>query len=667
MVKNPDAPTYALDCDHFSDADHDAAIALGDILAAPALKERDPAKRAEMLKQAQQTRLIYLNSHRFLLRVIIDNNVAPLDTEPAPFEGQNYVAAHYTPRNINLLIEAHQARLPARSMVTHLRGLIGFANHVAPLVDITYLRKKAQEFEARAKLDPKTKSGYAIDMSEAPQFKDNYAKLDVRNDKTYADEFRRYLGAQKLAGVDLNAIDASFLVTDVAISNFERAISSSQNLVQRLNALGCMLQDADLGCDVGPVFQRVRQIRKASSNQKGLTERRALAFETLPEEVKQCFIFVTTYDGRRAFTINNHEIRLPKARRRNGREFSPTHIKAMQMALRHHYTILRDRNSPAADEFTHWGDADPIRYYQEFYANSDFVTQTSRLEELVSALRAIFGDSERQLFVRERREINRLNALRRLLDDNDLGFDLRAAGNPDLGEDSEPVEPPSTEELGRRCREFAERALKRLRDLRKSPLPYRDPMQLARQYRTALIVAFLADHPVRLRTLASLKKEHVEKPRAAPIQKSSETPLCREIAVPGSLTKSGKRYARTMYEDLSVLFDAWFDEVRPTLLSDRSDPSAVFISDEGKPLSRSGFQRSLPAFTKTVSGFRIYPHLVRKLHGTELIGDRQATARRLHQFNLDSQIDYQDGSQLRDQDRGLSLQQQSLGFFAVDE
>ncbi|MDI9849535.1 hypothetical protein QM467_15880 [Rhodoblastus sp. 17X3] len=666
MAKNPDVSAYALDCDLFSDADHDAAIALGDILAAPALEERDPVKRARMLKRAEQKRLNYLNAHRLLLRVSVDDNVAPLETEPAAFERQNYVTAHYTPRKINLLIETHQARLSARSMATHLRNLIGFANHVAPLVDTSYLRKRAQEFEARAKLAPKTKSSYAIDMSEAPQFKKHYDKLDARDDKTYAGEFRRYLGAQKLAGVDLTAIDASFLVTNVAIANFERTISS-KDLVQRLNALGCMLKAADLGCDVGPIFERVRQIRKASSNHPGRMERRALDFETLPEAVKQRFIFVTTYDGKSVFTFNTHEIRLPKARRRNGREFSPNHIKAMQMALRHHFTILRDRNSPAADEFTHWGDADPIRYYQEFYANSDFVTQTSRLEELVSALRAIFGDSERQLFVRERREINRLNALRRLIDDNDLGFDLRAAGNPDLGEDSEPVEPPSTEELGRRCREFAERALKRFRDLRKSPLPYRDPKQLARQYRTALIVAFLADHPVRLRTLASLQKEHVEKPRAAPIRKSSETPLSREVAVPGSLTKGGMRYARTMYEDLSILFDAWFDEVRPALLGDRPDPSAVFISDEGKPLSRSGFGRALPAFTKAIFGFRIYPHLVRKLHGTELIGDRQATARRLHQSNLDSQIDYQDWIELRDQDRGLSLQQLSLGFFAVDE
>jgi len=270
------------------------------------------------------------------------------------------------------------------------------------------------------------------------------------------------------------------------------------------------------------------------------------------------------------------------------------------------------------------------------------------------------------MFAYQRRQMKLTHALRKLLDDKQ-GFDLRAAGKMEEGSDVEARDPPSTQRLRLRARAIAFKVLQRLRDLKNSSLPYRDLSRLAALFRTALVVALLAEHPIRLRALTALTTDHLKKPKPMAFVRAATTAPRYGLNIPGALTKSGAPFRGTLSVGLTGLFDMWFDEVRPLLLNGRPEISAVFISDNGRSLSRSVFQKSIPAFSAAVFQFRINVHLFRTLHGTELVGDREAAARRLHHGNRDSQIAYQDGATRRDQDRSSSLQQQTQGFFDSGE
>ncbi len=651
MTDNSQYGDYELAFDLLPDADHAALLALGAKLMAR------PPKTGETLavktKKAKRTLTNYGDAHRSLLAVIAENCPERLSATNA--------AARYTPETLTWLVNLHAPRRSARSMATLMRSLIGFTLACAP-TNQTFLRTQARKFEAIARRDGKHKTSYAIDPSQAPQFADQYRHLEKRAAQNYAGAFRRYLGAQQAAGVDVAAIDVAYLVSGEAIANFERLIPAGPTLEKRLNDVGCMLQKAFPGLDARPVFDRAKEIRKAASSHPELYERRAVTIEELPEEVKLRFDFVTTYDGEQDFIFHGIKTRLPKTRRKLGGEFSPAHFNAMRLALRHHYTILRTAGSPLAEDFQRWGERAAIDAFQAFYAESDFVTQTSRLEELIAALRAVYGDAKRQRFVHERRQVRLMNALRkRMADDDELGFDLRAAGRTDPSADA--VDPPSTHHLRRRATQIALKALARLRDLKASPLAYRDVTRLAVTFRTAMLVAFLAEVPPRLRTVRALTKAHLRKPKPTPFSAAAGGATHYGLDVPGALTKTAEPFSHTCSLFLTWLLDAWFAEVRAVLLNGRPDVPAVFISDEGEVLSRSRFQTSLPSFTASVFGFRIYPHLFRKLHGTELIGDREAAARRNQQGNQESQLFYQDGEALSDQDRSSSLQQDTEGFF----
>jgi uncharacterized protein YjhX (UPF0386 family) len=653
MTSHSKHDRYALDADLLPDADHAALLAVGAKLMAAPLKSGQT--KAEQEEEAGQTLYNYGYAHRCLLAVIAENCPDLLRERSVP--------ARYTPETLSWFINLHEPRLSARSMATRLRDLVSFAVACAPSADLSFFRAQAQRFEAIAKRDGKHKTSYAIDRSQAPQLAGLYSRLEADGESPYTGDLSRYLGAQQAAGLNVATLDIAFLASAEAIANFERMIPQSESLQQRITTVGCMLRKAAPGLDLTLVSARASAIRKAASSHPGLYERRAVEIEELPEEVKERLKHATTYDGRLSFALNGKEISLAKAYRRDGKEFSPTHINAMRLALRRHYTILSAAGSPLAQDFLRWGEREAIEAFQAFYAEDDLITQTSRLEELIAALRAIYGDSDRKMFAHERQQVRLMNALRkRLTNDDELGFDLRAAGKIDAS-GAEAVDPPSTHSLRRRATQIALKALARLRDLKASPLAYRDVTRLAGLFRTAMLVAFLAEVPPRLRTVRALTKAHLRKPKPTPFGAAASGAMRYGLDVPGALTKTGQPFRHTCSLFLTWLLDAWFAEVRAVLQKDRPDAPEVFISDEGQVLSRSRFQTTLPKFTAAVFGFRIFPHLFRKLHGTELIGDREAAARRNQHGNLETQIFYQDGEALRDQDRSSSLQQDTEGFF----
>lgn len=648
--------SFALDYDRLPDADHEALIALGAKLAAAALATDDDKSESEKLRGAATTLYGYVYAHRCLTASVAADQPELLRTAG--------VAARYTPATISWMLASWQERVSARSMATLARSLIGFAKHSVPDADIAFVRKAAQAYEASAKTQKSTKRRYAIARDETPaQFQHHYDLLAATGKSaTYnTGEFLRYLGAQKRAGVDIQAIDASFLTSPAAIANFETALPAGKTPAQRINAAACLLQIAEL--DARPLFDRACAIRKAASKNPGLHERRAVAFEALPEEAQRRFDFVTTYDGQASFAFDGRTIILPKARRNDKKEFSDTYIDAMRRALRHHFTILRDLGSPLAEDVQRWGERDAMDAFQAFFAESHFKTQTSRLEELVAALRSIYGDADRRLFQRERRQLQDMKALQALLDDGEPGLNLREVGRPEGVSEADAVDPPSTKRLAARARAIAWKALKRLRDLKSSPLPYRDPSRLAGLFRTALIVALLAEKPPRLRSLQAMQKSHLKKPEPLKFTAAPAPAPRYDITIPGLYTKSGKPFKHTCSLGLTRLFDALFAEVDGVLLNGRPNVAALFISDEGKALCRSAFQTGLPKFTAAFFRYRMYPHLARKLHGTELIGDREAAARRLQHGDFASQLYYQDKAALRDCDRVTSLSWQSEGFF----
>ena len=216
---------------------------------------------------------------------------------------------------------------------------------------------------------------------------------------------------------------------------------------------------------------------------------------------------------------------------------------------------------------------------------------------------------------------------------------------------------------GAAAREIAVTARNRLQDLQQSPLPYRDVGRLAAFFRTALIVAFLAECAIRLRSLASLDKHHFTKPQPTVFSSAGTPTLHYEVNIPGVLMKSGDPCNHPMTKGLSELFDVWFDEVRPLLLADHADvslpssfgqgpaPVAICLSKEPSTLYRRLLQLPHPPPPFSEIGW----------HGT----GRQSQSGAASSPTQRSQfaISLSGCGSRRDRDRSTSLRHQTCGFF----
>lgn len=604
-TNNKDTGQFAQPFDRMRDVDHAAAIEVG--------------KRADWAKGTVGPRL---TAYRLLLGAIEREDPSFL-ADPRK--------ARVTPQTVGWLVAQH-SHLAAQSVATILRNLVAFCEAGSRASDVQFIRDFAQTFESKAaRTGPTSRRRYALASSQIPsQLAEAYEK--VKPFEQYAGAFLRYLGAQALAGIPLASMMPSDLGSRACLHNFECILGKGAVSSQRINSLGCALQRA--GIDASALFERSRELRRGESSRPELYTRRSRSFDDLPSEVKARFAFVTTYDGMSGFEFDGKSISLPKARTFDARDLSEAQIDKMRSALRMHFTILSSADEVLAKQWREWGSARAWKFYKWFYAELSPVTQASRIEDLMAALRAINGDNEHKLFHTERRQIQLL-----------MGIARKVAGPMVV-----PLLP--TRKVRRRARAIARKTLFRLRDLRQVHWPYRDPKRLAGLFRTALIVAILGEMPVRLRTMSLLTIKTVKKVGEV-----------YTADIPPTLMKKCNAYFDSFSVPLSRLIDIWIEEVRPFLLDGRDDDGALFISDEGKALSRSCFQTGVPAFMDAFYRERVNMHLFRALHASELVDDADAAAWMLQHTADDSQIPYQDSLRLRDRQKKSSLWEQSEGFF----
>ena len=231
MAKTDIDEGFARDLTKLHDVDHDALIILGAALMKPVLEEKNPSKRRKLEKSAETTMKALSYAHRCLLACIDKNDQSILLSDDVASRG-------HTAQTAAWLIEAHEKRLGLRSMAKLLSDLVTFARVCAPDADIAFLLMQKRSFARRAKRAEKNKKDYAIAPSKLPhQFEVLYNRLAASGEpenQYQGGEFRRLLGAQKLAGVDIEALDVSFLGTPAAIANFESAVPAGKSLGQRI-------------------------------------------------------------------------------------------------------------------------------------------------------------------------------------------------------------------------------------------------------------------------------------------------------------------------------------------------------------------------------------------------------------------------------------------------
>lgn len=536
------------------------------------------------------------------------------------------------PDVVDRFIEEATSRMSSCSIANTLRNIVGFSTAAFDDEhDVQFIRDRAQVFEAKAKREPGGRYSYAIDETEIPfQFTANFDRL---RETSYPGEFLRYLGAQRAAGFDLNDLTADQLCADVHVAAFISQ-RGGQISAQSLNSLACALQAADF--DARPLFRLAAEKRRENSPNAGSYERRSDPFENLPNEIQKRFEFVIDYKSGATFAdIDGRHISLPKAQTRDRRDYSENHIKCMKLALRMHYTILKEHDEAFASDLESWKTPEAFRLHQIFYAGSSFVTQASRLEELIAALGAIFGDIERKLFPLQRRQIRLLNAVAAKV--------AQPVVVPDL-----PIRI-----VRRRSLAIARKALSRWRDLRTVDNPYRDPIRLAGLIRTAMIVAILSELPLRLRTMTLLTPEFIRKNGNA-----------FDIVIPGKFMKNRKPYYRKFSIGLSRMIGVWLSEVRPFLAGPNAPVSlGFFVSNHGNTASRIVFQRNVPEFMEAFFKESISMHEFRNLHASELAEDTEEARFRLQQIWGESQKPYRGAKQARDVDRTSSLIADSGGIF----
>lgn len=543
-----------------------------------------------------------------------------------------------TPETLAVYVSELEERCNDFSIATKMRTLASFARRALRPEDAELLRAEAQKFERRVRAHNNVKSdtssrSFAIPEADLPaQFRPVYDALKKtgKSGPQYAAEFCRYLGSQVAAGVDIDKLPKTELASEFHLANFENKLGNVTPT--RLTGLGSMLIAGIPGIDVSAIQARASDLRKKASTNPESYDRRSRPYDELPPEAKARFDFAVTYDGKRSFIFDGCEVPLAKARNLDGGEYSAAHINDMRLALRMHYTVLLDAAPALAANPSEWPSKEALAWFQAHYADLTPITQASRLDHLIAALRAIGGD--RKPFRAQRRQIRLLSAVARKI--------------------SDPLVVPflPTRKTRRRSRAVARIALRRWRDLVHSSLAYQDPTRVAGQFRTALIVAILSEMPIRLRTIELLQNDWMRKVRSR-----------YTVTVPADAMKNRRAYFRELSGEVSRLITAWTEEVRPFMLDNRPDPGVFLISDEGTALSRHIFQISVPAFMESFFGFRIPMHAIRKLHASELVDDPERASRRLQHKNGESKKAYQGHAQVRDQSRSSNLYDQSSDFF----
>ena len=441
-------------------------------------------------------------------------------------------------------------------------------------------------------------------------------------------EYRRWLGALERGGVAWRQSDPRQLLTPANVRLFEAEIgrgAAKSKIAGRLNAFGCGLSHLFSGAEihVEVVFAHCRRLRRGASQADEPRREPIDKFKVIPEEERRRLEFALREEAyEEAFTFNGASIALaaqPASEATTVKMW--TALGAFHAALALSAPDLRRQPVERRDYVK------AVGVFIGFFSHCQASTQATRLSDLRMALNRI------------------VNGL-------DLAFmgPLIAALNAEDA-DAEIVVPAlAPRQLKETGVAIMRKLHGRLTDLKHCPTPYRELQPIAEGYRNALIVALLADTPLRLRTLSMLTRSggHLDKKG-----------LSYVLEIPAELMKSKRAFFGVVGEDLTIWIDIYYKEIRP-MIAPGAKSDALWPSRGGQGLSGSAFQTAIPALVLTQLGVWLPVHHFRRVVATYFVFDDDAAAAQLQHRDKKSLKHYQSTQAKRHISRASSLSK--IGF-----
>jgi hypothetical protein len=222
-------------------------------------------------------------------------------------------------------------------------------------------------------------------------------------------------------------------------------------------------------------------------------------------------------------------------------------------------------------------------------------------------------------------------------------------------EPKDAVDSPELElpDLGETAMAIMRDSFRRLCDLAFCKNPYRDARELAETYRNALVLAILAEVPLRLRTLSMLI--------------GGETLVWvganYAIDAPAEIMKNKEPY----YGDLSPHLNIWISRYRffvREFIKPKSKCADFWLSRNGCALDRSAYQRIVPRIILARHGIKTSCHKLRNAYATQNIEkDPAVVAAGMQHNNLDSLAFYQGAKAHDNLSRGSAAAAQEADAF----
>jgi integrase/recombinase XerD len=161
----------------------------------------------------------------------------------------------------------------------------------------------------------------------------------------------------------------------------------------------------------------------------------------------------------------------------------------------------------------------------------------------------------------------------------------------------------------------------------------------AGHYRDALVIAFLAARPIRLKNLAAITL-------GSHLMQQDETWFCRFDATE---TKEKRLLSFSLPHEVACYLEIYIDRYRPLLLKGSEYPD-LWISIRGTPMSQQAIYWNTCRLSETLFGHRVNPHLFRDCTASALATDAPdhvlAAARILGHASLDTTLKHYEQSDM---------------------
>lgn len=513
-----------------------------------------------------------------------------------------------TEETLGYLVVDLQQRLKPVDVISTLRNLLGCARRIMPDADwrFEFVRSKIRELTAIARRDGTlVRPGRVIKAVAWADMPERYRRLhdDVKaahpgepKIDAYGKEFTRFVGALDRAGVAWRGVDPQDLITAENLKIYEASIHNFEEPwldAKRLTTFGCSLKHFFPDLNYKFVRTRAAALRRLRPGSLPYDEdRESIPWERVPLEDRDRLEFAlrTNHFKKSHVSSTGKTIALPSL------PAEADSVDTLRLTLRSLHTALLQSAADISRQPVEDRDLRTVATIYEAYFTQTCIPRTvaTRLYNLVGVLKRI------------RPDVN-------------LRFIIRRARALKLSDPYGPVVVPAIkpEEIKATALKIMEQSYRRMKDLLACRHPYRKPRELAEAFRNALIIAILAEIPLRLRTLSMLLDGET-------IKKAHRDYV---LDVPKKLMKKKKAYFGNLPPDLTEWIDKFRAEVR-AVIAPKSKSKHFWISRRGGRLSKSAFQQAVPALILAHHGIWLNVHKFRHVQATARIGEDDRSASR---------------------------------------